>query len=29
MEQKSVPIPDDIRLQLEKHLIPVDEFGKE
>ena len=29
MEQKSVPIPDDIRLQLEEHLIPADEFGKE
>ena len=29
MEQKSVSIPDDIRLQLEEHLIPADEFGKE
>ena len=29
MEQKSVPIPDNIRLQLEEHLIPADEFGKE
>ena len=29
MEQKSVPIPDNIRLQLEEHLIPADKFGKE
>lgn len=29
MEQKSVSIPDDIRLQLEEHLIPADEFEKE
>lgn len=28
IEQKSVSLPEDIRLELEKHLIPIEEFGK-